>query len=103
MWQAISIALKDSRIRAVAVALLLLGFTFASAFPFQSIIGVEQLHMSERAYALAFVGAAFAAMIGNVVLGAISDFAKSRKVVALSWRWTATREQRGSKPEIKAG
>ena len=83
MLQAILFAVKDARIRVIAVALVMLGFTYASTIPFQSIIGVQQLHMSERQFAWLIFGIGFAGMVGNLVLGALSDFAKSRKTIVL--------------------
>ncbi|MEO9168825.1 MAG: MFS transporter [Aestuariivirga sp.] len=83
MLQAILFAVKDARIRVISVALVMLGFTYASTIPFQSIIGVEQLHMSERQFAWLIFGIGFAGMVGNLVLGALSDFAKNRKTFVL--------------------
>ena len=83
MFQAILFAAKDARIRAIALALVMLGFTYASTIPFQSIVGVEQLHMSERQFAWLIFGIGIAGMVGNLVLGALSDFAKNRKTFVL--------------------
>ena len=83
MFQAILFAAKDARIRVIALALVMLGFTYASTIPFQSIIGVQQLHMSERQFAWLIFGIGFAGMVGNLVLGALSDFAKNRKTFVL--------------------
>ncbi|MEO9168105.1 MAG: MFS transporter [Aestuariivirga sp.] len=83
MLQAILFAVKDARIRVISVALVMLGFTYASTIPFQSIVGVEQLHMSESQFAWLIFGIGFAGMVGNLVLGALSDFAKNRKTFVL--------------------
>ena len=83
MLQAILFAVKDARIRVISVALVVLGFTYASTIPFQSIIGVQQLHMSESQFAWLIFGIGFAGMVGNLVLGALSDFAESRKTFVL--------------------
>ena len=83
MFQAILFAAKDARIRVIALALVMLGFTYASTIPFQSIVGIQQLHMNERQFALLMFGVGIVGMVGNLVLGALSDFAKSRKTFVL--------------------
>ena len=62
MWQAVRIAFVDARIRNVSIALLLLGFTYASTFPYQSIIATEQLGMSEQAFGLVILAIGFSGM-----------------------------------------
>ena len=52
MLSAIRFAIADLRIRAIALALVLLGFTCASTIPSQSIIGMQQLGMRERQFGL---------------------------------------------------
>src|SRR5664279_5627613 len=83
MFQAILFAAKDARIRVIALALVMLGFTYASTIPFQSIVGIQQLHMNERQFALLMFGVGIVGMVGNLVLGALSDFTKSRKTFVL--------------------
>jgi predicted MFS family arabinose efflux permease len=83
MWQATIVAIRDSRIRNIAVALLLLGFTYASTIPYQSIIGIEQLGLSERQMGLLIFGIGLSGMIGNLTLGYLSDYAQNRKTSVL--------------------
>ena len=83
MWQAIIIAIKDSRIRNVTLALLLLGFTYASTVPYQSIVGIKQLGLTERQMGLLIFGIGLSGMIGNLTLGHLSDFARNRKTSVL--------------------
>jgi Major Facilitator Superfamily len=83
MWQAIIVAIKDSGIRTVALALLLLGFTYASTVPYQSIIGIDQLGLSERQMGLLIFGIGLSGMIGNLALGYLSDYAQNRKISVL--------------------
>ena len=52
MLSAIRFAIADLRIRAIALALVLLGFAYASTIPYQSLIGTQQLGMSERQFGL---------------------------------------------------
>ena len=76
MLAAIRLAITDLRIRAIAIALVLLGFTYASTFPYQSLIGTQQLGMSERQFGLLIFAIGFAGMGafygigGALVLGA---------------------------------
>jgi hypothetical protein len=83
MWQAIIIAIRDPRIRNVALALLLLGFTYASTIPYQSIIGIEQLGLSERQMGLLIFCIGLSGMVGNLTLGYLSDYAENRKTSVL--------------------
>ena len=83
MWQAIFKSIEDARIRSVAVALLLLGFTYASTFPYQSIIGINQLGLSEAQMGLLIFAVGLTGMIGNLLFGHFSDFASNRKTAIL--------------------
>ena len=83
MLAAIRLAIADLRIRAIAIALVLLGFTYASTFPYQSLIGTQQLGMSERQFGLLIFAIGFAGMMGNLVLGYFSDLARDRKTAVL--------------------
>ena len=83
MLSAIRFTISDVRIRAIALALVLLGFTYASTIPYQSIIGTQQLGMSERQFGLLIFVIGLAGMIGNLVLGYLSDLAKDRKTAIL--------------------
>ena len=83
MLAAIRLAITDLRIRAIAIALVLLGFTYASTFPYQSLIGTQQLGMSERQFGLLIFAIGFAGMMGNLVLGYLSDLARDRKTAVL--------------------
>lgn len=83
MLHAILIAARDPRIRVIAIGLLLLGFTYASTVPYQSLIGTQQLGLTERQFALLIFGIGVAGMIGNLSLGALSDFAKNRKTIVM--------------------
>ena len=79
MLQAILFAVKDARIRVISVAPVLLGFTYASTIPYQSLIGTWQLGMSERQFGLLIFFIGLAGMVGNLALDYLSDLAKDRK------------------------
>ena len=83
MWQTILKSVEDARIRSVSIALLLLGFTYASTFPYQSIIGINQLGLSQAQMGLLIFGVGLTGMIGNLTLGHFSDFARDRKTAIL--------------------
>ena len=58
MSSTLSLILGDNRLRIPAATLVALAFTYASTVPYQSIIGINELGMSNGAYsALVFVSA----------------------------------------------
>ena len=86
MWAAFIEVMRNRDIRIVTITMFCLGFTFASAWPYQSLIALEQLKFSETEFALILLGVAVIGMVGNVVIGHFSDQARNRKqaiVVAL--------------------
>jgi predicted MFS family arabinose efflux permease len=83
MFQAIITAIQDARIRAVAVALVLLGFTYAATIPYQSIIATQQLHMGEQQFGLLIFLVGLFGTLGSLVLGYLSDISKNRKTSVL--------------------
>jgi MFS family permease len=83
MFQAILTAIRDARIRAVAVALVLLGFTYAATIPYQSIIATQQLHMGEQQFGLLIFLVGLFGTFGSLVLGYLSDISKNRKTSVL--------------------
>jgi MFS family permease len=83
MWQAIRIAIGDARIRAVAIALVLLGFTYAATIPYQSIIATEQLSMSTKQFGLLIFLVGLFGTLGGLALGYLSDISRNRKTSVL--------------------
>lgn len=83
MWQAMQTAIGDARIRDVALALLLLGFTYAATIPYQSIIATEQLGMSERQFGLLIFLVGLFGTLGGLALGYLSDISRNRKTLVL--------------------
>ncbi|MGZ2430317.1 hypothetical protein ACVI1T_002216 [Rhizobium redzepovicii] len=54
MSSTLSLILRDNRIRIPAVTLVALAFTYTSTAPYQSIIGINELNLSNGTYS-AFV------------------------------------------------
>jgi len=58
MSSTLSLILRDNRIRIPAVTLVALAFTYTSTAPYQSIIGINELNLSNGTYsALVFFSA----------------------------------------------
>jgi predicted MFS family arabinose efflux permease len=83
MWQAILTVTGEARIRAIAIALVLLGFTYAATIPYQSIIATQQLSMSERQFGLLIFLVGLFGTFGGLALGYLSDISKNRKISVL--------------------
>jgi predicted MFS family arabinose efflux permease len=83
MWKSLTRVVSDSSLRVAAITLFCLGFTYASTVPYQSIIGINQLGLSEANYALLLLAIAIAGMIGSLALGYLSDRARDRKTSIL--------------------
>jgi predicted MFS family arabinose efflux permease len=79
MWQALQLIISDRVIRIATMAVFCVGFTYASVVPYMSIIGVDQLGLSEAQYAVLTIVTAAMAMLGGITLGHFSDRARSRK------------------------
>jgi MFS family permease len=79
MWQSFLKVVATSSIRVATITLFCLGFTFASTFPYQSIIGVDQLGLSTGQFSMLMLAVAIAGMIGSFVLGYASDLVVDRK------------------------
>ncbi len=79
MWNAFKTILSDRLICVVTLTMLVLGFTFASTFPYLSIIFVQQMGQPERHYSLLMVAMSVTGMLSGLVLGYLSDFVKDRR------------------------
>jgi len=84
MWNALKTVWTNRDIRIVTLTMFCLGFTFASAWPYQSLIALDQLHFSPRGFAAVLISVAVIGMIGNVVIGHFSDLAANRKQAILA-------------------
>jgi SET family sugar efflux transporter-like MFS transporter len=75
--------LRDPTLRLIAWALLLLGGLNASVYPYQSLVGIERLGLSETAFALILVAASAVSVSASVLLGILSDQKANRRRIAL--------------------
>ncbi|MFV0386550.1 MFS transporter [Paracoccus sp. (in: a-proteobacteria)] len=73
MQSYISILRRYSFVRASAVAIFIFGFAGAATSPFQPVIGVRELGLSNHAYALIAVFASITNAIAAVGIGLLSD------------------------------
>ena len=73
----------DPTLRLIGVALLLLGALNASIYPYQSLIGIEKIGLSEPAFALVMVLTSAVAVTSSVAIGIASDQSGRRRRIAL--------------------
>lgn len=69
--------------RHLAFVIGLLGFVNASLFPYQSLIGIERVGLTESRFALILVLASAIAVTTSVYIGILSDQRASRRRIAL--------------------
>lgn len=75
--------LRDSTLRLIAAAMLLLGLFNASVYPYQSLVGIERIGLSEPHFALVLVMASALAVSSSVLLGILGDQRAGRRRIAL--------------------
>lgn len=75
--------LRDPTLRLIAWALLLLGALNASVYPYQSLVGIEWLGMSETTFALILALSSAVSVTASVLLGILSDQKANRRRIAL--------------------
>lgn len=75
--------LRDPTLRLIAWGLLLLGALNASVYPYQSLVGIERIGLSEPAFALILVVASVVSVSSAVLLGILSDQKANRRRIAL--------------------
>ena len=59
--------LRDPTLRMIALAMLLLGALNASVYPYQSLVGIERIGLSEPAFALILAGAVWAHLCARLI------------------------------------
>ncbi|MBX4932069.1 MFS transporter [Rhizobium bangladeshense] len=84
MSSSFSLILRDNRIRIPAVTLVALAFTYASTAPYQSIIGINELGLSNGAYSALVFFSAIVNVATSLTLGIWSDRLKERRPLVLS-------------------
>ena len=84
MPSSFSSIIRDSRIRIPTVTLVALAFTYASTVPYQSIIGISELGMSDGAYSALVFFAAVVNVAISLTLGIWSDRLRERRPLVLA-------------------
>ncbi|PZQ96588.1 MAG: hypothetical protein DI533_13340 [Cereibacter sphaeroides] len=83
MTAALALILQQPTLRLIAVLIALTGAINASLYPYQSLIAIDRIGMSEGHYALVLLLASVAGVVAAVVAGVISDQRANRRMVAL--------------------
>ena len=65
--------LKDPALRASALAIFFFGTTGAATSPYQSIIGIQELGLSDSGYAVLMFSAAAINVTASVLMGILAD------------------------------
>jgi predicted MFS family arabinose efflux permease len=73
MRSALAVAFKQPSVRVCALAIFFLGFAGAATSPYQSIIGINELGLSDSAYAILMFAAAVVNVSASVVMGILAD------------------------------
>jgi MFS transporter, SET family, sugar efflux transporter len=84
---ALRLVLATPVFRMLAGVIGLLGLINASLYPYQSLIGIEILGLSEPMFAVVLVMASAVAVTTSVLLGILSDQKANRRTVALVTAW----------------
>ncbi|MDZ4311971.1 MAG: MFS transporter [Cypionkella sp.] len=80
---ALALIFRQPALRLIFLALLLLGAHNASVYPYQSLIAIERIGLSEPAFALVLVLASITAVSASVLLGILGDQRGHRRRIAL--------------------
>ena len=75
--------LRDPTLRMIALAMLLLGALNASVYPYQSLVGIERIGLSEPAFALILAAASAVSVTVSVLMGILTDQGFGRRRIAL--------------------
>ncbi len=81
--QTFLLCLRTPAIRAAMFGLFLLGFTFASTKPYQSLLAIDEFAMSERSFSALMFGSAILSVLFSVALGNLADILNNRRTLAL--------------------
>jgi MFS family permease len=73
MSSALSIVVKNPSIRAGALAILFFGFAGAATVPYQAVIGIRELGMTDGSYSLLMLCAAVINVSASVMMGIFAD------------------------------
>ena len=84
MPSALSSIIRDHRIRVPTLTLVALAFTYASTMPYQSMIGISELGLSDGAYSGLIFVAALVNVTTSLTLGIWSDRLNDRRPLVLA-------------------
>lgn len=84
------LALGHPTLRLIALALLLLGAHNASVYPYQSLIAIEKVGLSEAGFSLVLVMASAIAVTSSVLFGILGDQSGRRRPIALVTAFAST-------------
>lgn len=84
MSSAFSSILREPRIRVPALTLVTLAFTYASTMPYQSIIGITELGLSDHTYSALIFASAVVNVATSLTLGIWSDKLGDRRPLVLA-------------------
>ncbi|OWV74763.1 MFS transporter [Rhizobium sp. R339] len=84
MSSSFALILSDNRIRIPTVTLVALAFTYASTVPYQSIIGINELGLSDGTYSALVFLSAIVNVTTSLTLGIWSDRLKERRPLVLA-------------------
>lgn len=76
--------LRDPTLRLIALAMLMLGALNASVYPYQSLVGIGTIGLSEPQFALVLILASVVAVTASVLLGIFGDQRAGRRRIALA-------------------
>ncbi|MDE1995571.1 MAG: MFS transporter [Rhizobiaceae bacterium] len=76
--------IRDPYLRIPTLTLFVLGFTYASTLPYQSIIGINELGLSDSSYSVLIFAAAAINVSASVLLGILSDTLGDRRPLVLA-------------------
>lgn len=79
MFEAIRLIAIDPRIRGTSIGVFLVGIAFASAQPYMSILGINELGMSDGAFATMLMVGSFVSLTSGILMGVLSDMVRDRR------------------------
>lgn len=77
------VALRDPLLRVAFLCILLMGPAVASIGPFQSVIGIERLRLSNEAYAMVVTLGALFSVVASVLIGILVDQTQKYRSILL--------------------
>jgi MFS family permease len=84
MFAALLRIIRDPYLRVPTLTLFVLGFTYASTLPYQSMIGIGEFGMSDGLYSALIFAAAAINVAASVLLGILSDKMGDRRPLVLA-------------------